>query len=75
MRVLKAQRCPPEAIVSYSQIPGYVNPPLVSYEILGGQTGEAFSLYVEHFLCPTLERGQIVVWTICKYTRCEGLGS
>lgn len=29
--------------------------------IEGSADGEAFSLYVEHFLCPSLERGQIVV--------------
>ena len=27
----------------------------------GSADGEAFLLYVEYFLCPTLERGQIVV--------------
>jgi transposase len=32
-----------------------------SVSIEGSADGEAFSLYVEHFLCPTLERGQIVV--------------
>lgn len=29
-----------------------------SMSIEGSADGEAFSLYVEHFLCPTLERGQ-----------------
>ncbi len=29
--------------------------------IEGSVDGEAFSLYVERFLCPTLEQGQIVV--------------
>lgn len=32
-----------------------------SMSIEGSVDGEAFSLYVEHFLCPSLERGQIVV--------------
>lgn len=32
-----------------------------SMSIEGSADGEAFSLYVERFLCPTLERGQIVV--------------
>ena len=29
--------------------------------IEGAADGEAFLAYIEHFLCPTLERGQIVV--------------
>jgi transposase len=32
-----------------------------SMSVEGSADGEAFLLYVEHFLCPTLERGQIVV--------------
>ena len=32
-----------------------------SMSIEGSADGEAFLLYVEHFLCPTLKRGQIVV--------------
>ncbi len=32
-----------------------------SMSIEGSADGEAFSLYVERFLCPTLKRGQIVV--------------
>jgi transposase len=32
-----------------------------SMSIEGSADGQAFLLYVEHFLCPTLERGQIVV--------------
>jgi transposase len=32
-----------------------------SMSIEGSADGEAFLLYVEHFLCPTLKRGQIVM--------------
>ena len=32
-----------------------------SMSIEGSADGEAFLLYVEHFLCPTLKRGQVVV--------------
>ncbi len=32
-----------------------------SMSIEGSADGEAFSLYIERFLCPSLERGQIVV--------------
>ena len=32
-----------------------------SMSIEGSADGEAFALYVEHFLCPALEHGQIVV--------------
>jgi transposase len=32
-----------------------------SMSIEGSADGDAFLLYIEHFLCPTLERGQIVV--------------
>jgi DDE superfamily endonuclease len=32
-----------------------------SMSIEGSVDGDAFLLYIEHFLCPTLERGQIVV--------------
>ncbi len=32
-----------------------------SMSIEGSADGEAFLVYVEHFLCPTLKRGQIVV--------------
>jgi DDE superfamily endonuclease len=32
-----------------------------SMSVEGSADGEAFLLYVEHFLCPSLERGQIVV--------------
>jgi transposase len=32
-----------------------------SMSIEGAVDGEAFLLYMEHFLCPTLKRGQIVV--------------
>ena len=32
-----------------------------SMSIGGSADGDAFLLYIEHFLCPTLERGQIVV--------------
>jgi transposase len=32
-----------------------------SMSIEGAADGEAFLVYVEHFLCPTLERGQIAV--------------
>lgn len=32
-----------------------------SMSIEGSADGEVFSLYVEHFLCPSLKRGQIVV--------------
>jgi transposase len=32
-----------------------------SMSIEGSADGEAFLLYVEHFLCPSLERGQVVV--------------
>ena len=32
-----------------------------SMSIEGSADGNAFLLYIEHFLCPTLERGQIVV--------------
>jgi hypothetical protein len=32
-----------------------------SMSIEGSADGEAFSLYVEHFLCASLERGQIMV--------------
>lgn len=32
-----------------------------SMSIEGSADGDAFSLYVEHFLCPSLKRGQIVV--------------
>jgi transposase len=32
-----------------------------SMSIEGSADGEAFLLYVEHFLCPTLKRGQIIV--------------
>jgi transposase len=32
-----------------------------SMSIEGSADGEAFLLYVEHFLCPTLSRGQIVI--------------
>jgi transposase len=32
-----------------------------SMSIEGAADGEAFLLYIEYFLCPTLERGQIVV--------------
>ncbi len=32
-----------------------------SMSIEGAADGEAFWLYVEHFLCPSLERGQIVI--------------
>ena len=28
----------------------------------GSTTGEVFDTYVEHFLAPTLEKGQIVIW-------------
>lgn len=45
-----------------------------SMSIEGSADGEAFSLYVERFLCPTLKPGQIVV-TTSRCTRCEGCGS
>jgi transposase len=32
-----------------------------SMSVEGSADGEAFLLYVEHFLCPTLKRGQIVM--------------
>lgn len=32
-----------------------------SMSIEGSAHGEAFLLYVEHFLCPTLKRGQMVM--------------
>ncbi len=32
-----------------------------SMSIEGSADGEAFLLYVEHFLCPTLKRGQVVL--------------
>ena len=32
-----------------------------SMSIEGSADGDAFLLYIEHFLCPTLERGQVVV--------------
>jgi transposase len=32
-----------------------------SMSIEGSVDGDVFLLYIEHFLCPTLERGQIVV--------------
>ena len=32
-----------------------------SMSVEGSADGEAFLLYVEHFLCPTLKRGQVVV--------------
>jgi transposase len=35
--------------------------PGLSMSMEGSADGEAFSLYVEHFLCPTLKPGQIVV--------------
>jgi len=47
-----------------------------SMSIEGSADGEAFLLYVEHFLCPTLRSGQIVVMdnlSVHKMWRVRGL--
>ena len=44
-----------------------------SMSVEGPANGEAFLLYVERLLCPTLEHGQIVVMdNLCGSTRCPG---
>jgi transposase len=41
-----------------------------SMSIEGSADGKAFVLYVEHFLCPNLKPGQIVVMdNLSRYTR------
>ncbi len=44
-----------------------------SMSIEGSVDGQAFLLYVEHFLCPTLKRGQVVLMdNLQVYTKRKG---